>query len=128
MAIGFKTLYRNVDNMFQYMRHILESKLMVTNALQTSAGVMATRLRGVEALAMGKLSPEMVHPTDLQIALRKVKHYLVKHRPIFKLVHEDLAFYFTHHLTMFSYTKDNIFIHFSVPTAEMASLFDVYRV
>ena len=111
-----------------YVADVVERKAFVLARLETTAISLNSFLSGVSSLMQGYLSPAILPPFDLQTTLdRAAKHIPLKY-PGFTLLHQDLAFYFNHHLASFMYTDEQLIIHVMAPFSKEEAIFDIYRV
>lgn len=117
-----------ISQTFNITMDFLGNYLANIQALQIFLTEQQKFLNGIEQLLNGRLTHTMVHPRQLQQALSKVRRSLKTSQPTFQLLHNEMSWYYNHHLTMFVYTETNLFIFLSLPIANQISQFDFYSI
>ena len=84
-------------------------------------------LHGLNTLASGIIPTELVSPSDVRSALNKVKTNLYLNNRSFKVAHDDVSFYMQNHVSSYTYTQNNIYIHMQVPISDNDIMYEIYQ-
>ena len=117
-----------VSSTFNVTFDLFSTFLANLHTLRTFSTHQHQFLSDLKILQSGQLSPSLVHPRDLKQALIKVRRRIKAQHPTYDFVHRDLAYYYEHHLTLFTYTPQSLYLCLSVPFTNQIAQFDLFKV
>ena len=115
-----------LNKLSDHVRFSIEMQITVVHSLEMIMHSQRSFLQGLRDTLSGHLSPLLVEPSDITIALRKVKQDLLTNSPNYHLLHEDINFYYTHHFSMLMYSRHHLFIHVQAPITTGGSVFSLH--
>ena len=65
--------------------------------------------------------------SDVRSALDKVKTNLYLNNRSFKVAPDDVSFYMQNHVSSYTYTQNNIYIHMQVPISDNDIIYEIYQ-
>ena len=128
LSNNFSTFSQNVNGIMDTTVDFLGNYIANIQSLQVFTRMQHNYMSGIEVLQKGKLSHSLVRPQEFKRALSKVNKQLKNKHPNYKLVHKDLSFYYNHHLTLYTYTKEDVYVFISIPIENQETEFYLYKV
>ena len=122
------TVYQTLETRYESLSFFLSN--IVTRLFEANErrSKLSDFLNGVKKLHQGITPYEIISPEEMKRAIHEVSIQIKNVRPEFSLVHKEVGFYFTNHLTTYTYSKRNLFIIIQAPISERPALFEIMRV
>lgn len=84
-------------------------------------------IHGLQQLQGRVISPDMILPREMHKALYEVRQRLTVDHPLYKVVHEDVLYYYYNALHNVLYTKEALYLTITVPVASLESIYTVWE-
>lgn len=131
----FRDLFLNLDKEFTAFKRVLMFTLSITphfrNILlmldQASDYILELRVR-LNALAVGRLSPNVIMPKKLYLLLEQIRINLPPSLGLPINSNSDMWLYYQFLTCSAQFTQSDVLVIISVPLVDYASVFDIYRV
>ena len=131
-ALNFKstttTQIRQTGLLSRYLSYMIGKAANNILFLQEWRAIQQDFLNGLEQLRNGKLSHLLISPGTIKRALQDIKDLLATNNLPYSVVYSDVGFYYDSLITSYSYTRTHVYIHISVPVANIPAQYALYDI
>ncbi|CAH1803076.1 unnamed protein product [Owenia fusiformis] len=127
-SIIMRKMLNNTRNHMILTSNAMKIASIQIQVLRSLENELRIRIKAIENLIKGYITPELIAPASINKALYKVKQHLNQKYPTFKMVYSDVSFYYKTVGATFTYTDKLLYVNIRIPLTSVPFMLNVYHV